>query len=292
MKQISICILCSILVFLFPNCGSSPRPFLNEDDSNILKTILIKASDYCTQLNESSVSFACRETIKEKRSYSLPQENPKFRPDLWLSRNNLPVGQMSKKGKNVFVFVFRFTRKDYHIEESRTLLEENGLKKHEEDAHIKTKYYSYEDVFFKPIFFFGESFQDDYEFKLIKEDNYKGEKAYIIRAAPLSSQISNISYGKIWISQFDLSILKMEWEQTSLQNYGEAVIIANSFHALPSFQLSIEFDYKHNGIRFPSSFSFKELYILKQGGKRYIRTDLSVEYSNYEYLNGEAQLAK
>jgi hypothetical protein len=292
MKQTFIYVLCVVIIFFSLNCQHLPKSVPNAEDSNTLETILTKASDYCTQLNESSVSFACRETIKEKRSYSLPQENPKFRPDLWLSRNNLPVGQMSKKGKNVFVFVFRFTRKDYHIEESRTLLEENGLKKHEEDAHIKTKYYSYEDVFFKPIFFFGESFQDDYEYILIKEGNYKGERAYIIGAAPLSSQISNISYGKIWISQFDLSILKMEWEQTSLQNYGEAVIIANSFHALPSFRLSVEFDHRHNGIRFPSSFSFKELYILKQGGKRYIRTDLSVEYSNYEYLNGEAQLAK
>jgi len=260
---------------------------LYEDDSNTLKTILAKASDYCAQLNESSVSFVCRERIKEKRSYSLPQENLKFRPDHWLSDYNQPVKDIPKKGKNVFVFVFRFTREDYHIEESRKLLEENGLKKHEEDVHIKTKYYSYENVFFKPIVFLGESFQDDYEFTLIKEDHYKGEKAYIIRAAPLSSQTTNISFGQIWISQNDLSVLKIEWEQTSLQNYGEAVIIASSFHALPRFRLSIEFDYKHKGIKFPSQFTFKELYISKRGGKRYIRTDLSIEYSGYEFLNGK-----
>ncbi len=292
MKHTFISILCLILVFLFPNCGSSPRPFLNEDDSNILKTILAKASDYCAQLNESSVSFVCREKIKEKRSYSLPQKNLKFRPNQWLSDYNPPVRDLPKKGKNVFVFEYRFSRKDYHIEENRTLLEENGQIKHEENVHIKTKYYSYENVFFKPIVFFGESFQDDYEYTLIKEDNYKGERAYIIKAISLSPKISNITYGKIWICQSDFSVLKMEWEQTSIKNYGGTAIIAISLHALPNFKFSAEFNTEHKGIRFPTQFRFKELYILKRGGKRYIRTDLSVEYSNYEFLNGKAQLEK
>ena len=292
MKQTFISILYSILVLLFPNCGPSHKVLLNEDDSNILETILTKASEYCASLNELSVSFACREKTKEKKSYAPSKEDLKFRPDQWLSDYNPPVRDLPKKGKNVFVFMYRFSRKDYHIEESRTLLEENGQKKYEEDAHIKTKYYSYEDVFFKPIVFFGESFQDDYEYTLIKEDNYKGERAYIIGATPLSSQITNILQANIWIDQNDLSVLKIEWEQTSLQNYGEAVIIAISLHARPNFKFSAEFDTDHNGIRFPSSFSFKELYILKRGGKRYIRTDLSVEYSGYEFLNSRAQLEK
>jgi hypothetical protein len=245
MKQTFIYVLCIIIIFFFLNCRSLPKSVSNAEDSNTLETILIKASDYCAQLNESSVSFACIEKIKEKKSYSLPQESLKFKPDLWLSNAILPVGHMPKKGKNIYVFAYRFARKNYHIEENRTLLEENGQRKHEENVHIKTKYYSYEDVFFKPIVFFGESFQDDYEYTLIKEENYKGERAYIIRATPLAQQTTNILQANIWISQNELSVLKIEWEQTSLQNYGEAVIIASFFNAMPSFQLIVEFDYAY-----------------------------------------------
>jgi len=293
MKQTFIGIVFAVTLIFFINCTFHHKTLFSIEDSSTLETILTKASEYCSQLNELSVSFVCIEKTSEKKSYSLSREDPKSRPDNWLSHSNPPVINLHKRGKNVFVFEYQFARKNYHIAEKRILLEENGQKKHLENARIQTNYYGYEHVLFKPIVFLSESFQSEYEFKLIKEDNYKGERAYIIKAISSSPQTSTITNGKIWICQSDFSILKMEWEQTSVKNYGGTAIIAMSLHALPNFKFSAEFNTEHNGIRFPTQFRFKELYVFKRGGKRYLRTDLAVKYEDLQFLSTEThQLAK
>jgi hypothetical protein len=265
----------------------------NFNEISKLEMILNKCAEYCAKLNDASLSFSCRERIVEKKMLLPPRAEEKFKSDLWGYQTIQPLGLSLKKGKNIYVFDYQLVRNNYNTEEHRALLEHNGQKKHQNDVQLKTKFYTYENILFGPIGLLSESQQQDYNYKIIKEESYKGESTYIIEVTPLSSQTSRILDGRIWITKSDLSILKIEWEQKSVKNYQETEVIGLSLRATPKLNLSAEYDYHKNGIRFPSKFSFKEVYIIKrrEGRTNYLRTDLSIEYNNYKFIEVEIDVS-
>lgn len=289
LNQIRGYILTILSILFLLSCIYSQATEPNQNDISKLEMILNKCAEYCAKLNDASLSFSCKERIVEKKMLLPPRAEEKFKSGLWGYQTIQPLGLSLKKGKNIYVFDYQMSRKNYNIEEQRTLLEHNGQKKNENDIHLKTKFYTYENILFGPIGLLSESQQQHYEYKIIKEENYKGESILTIEATPLSSQTSRILYGRIWITKSDLSTLKIEWEQKSVKNYQETEVIGLSLRATPKINLTVEYDYNKNGIRFPSKFSFKEVYLIKrrEGRTKYLRTDLFIEYSDYKFIEVE-----
>ena len=62
-------------------------------------------------------------------------------------------------------------------------------------------------------------------------------------------------YGTVWVGQEDSAILKIEWAQESIGNYGELELSALNLGIKPDIILSGDYSYQKNGIRFPSAFS-------------------------------------
>ncbi len=62
-------------------------------------------------------------------------------------------------------------------------------------------------------------------------------------------------YGTVWVAQEDSAILKIEWAQEYIGNYGELELAALNLGIKPDIILCGDYSYQKNGIRFPSAFS-------------------------------------
>lgn len=111
-----------LLIFVF--CYSETLAKL--DNQNDLETMLNACSEYCEKLSNASINFVCKEKIVEEIYH--------YRPDIYFSNQPLRVDKKS----STFVYEYRFTIKRKKIEESRTLLEENGQKRRQENAQLKS----------------------------------------------------------------------------------------------------------------------------------------------------------
>jgi len=188
---------------IFSFLASDPQ----ENRQRGLESILKKCAEYCERLSQSSILFSCRETIEEKIYHSHPDSGRilKFPGDKQFRKNEIYT----------YVYDYKFALKDNRIEESRVLVEENGQKRHEEDARLKTKLFKDKIVLFEPIGLLSEEWQQHHEYKLSTEIKLRREKSILIEAIPKSPEESSLLSAKLWVSKEDFSVLKIEWTQTS-----------------------------------------------------------------------------
>ena len=127
--------------------------------------------------------------------------------------------------------------------------------------------------------------QKNYNYKILKNVNYKKEKAVILEASPKFPQEDDSLYGKIWIRKKDFAILKIEWEQESLRNFEIIEKLAERINAAPIITFISEFGFEKNKIRFPNKYSVEEVYrYLSRGGRRFRMSITTVIYDNYKFF--------
>jgi outer membrane lipoprotein-sorting protein len=273
-KQIK---LISILIFFLS------VQFYSQTDDPItgggaeLEKILEKCAEYCERLKNVSLYFVCKEEIKEK-VYTFPARSGSaaLLRSGELRENNLP--------KNLYIYDYQLIRKGNSLDEQRILIEENGQEKNDLDAQLKTTRFHHKFIVFGPIGLLGQKQQKNYDYKILKNVNYKKEKAVILKALPKFPQENNTLYGKIWIRKKDFAILKIEWEQESLENFEEIEKIAKGMNATPLITFISEYGFEKNKIRFPNKYSVEEIYISRQGGSRFLRSKTTVVYDNYIFF--------
>ena len=258
-------------------------------DQEKLKIILEKCGEYCEKLEKVSLYFICKEEIKEviNSLYSLKQT----RLDLEISRRfpaskeELPVSTK----RNVYVYDYQLIRQGNAIDERRNLIKENNRKKNIIDAQLKTRRFNHKYVILGPIGLLGREQQKNYDYKILKEVNYKREKAVVLEASPKFMEENNTLYGKIWIRNKDFNILKIEWEKESLENFEEIEKIAKALNAKPRIIFFSEYAFEKNEIMFPSKYSIEEIYILP-GGYRYSRSKTTIIYDNYKFFTVDTKV--
>jgi hypothetical protein len=282
------------LIFIILSPFSSKKGLFSEqqqlDNQEKLSQILRKTRDYCRRLEKAALDFVCREEVSERIDNSKDStegivEMHTPYPGEWISHYHFP----RKIEKNSYVYDYQYIRKsDRHIER-RTLLEENGKKKYEEDALLKTTMFRVQNVLFGPIGLLSESQQHNYQYQIIKEELVNGEKAVVLEAVPKSLSQQGHCFGKIWVKEDDSSILKIEWNQKSLGNYQIAEQIASKYKAKPQIISISEYGLEKNGIRFPSGDMTEEAYIL-QNGKKFIRSETIILFKNYKFFTVETEV--
>ena len=236
---------------------------LKNNHQEELEKILKKCAEYCEKLSHSVLDFTCNEKIAEEIRSGKP-------------------GIMGVQ-INSYVYDYQLIRRGITIDEKRILVKENGQKTNIIVAQLKTKRFRHKHVVLGPIGLLGQRQQEVNEYKILKEVIYEGERTVIIEAIPKYTNELNVLYGKAWIRKKDFSILKIEWEQESLENIEGIEKIAKRLNAKPIITFVSEYAYEKNEIRFPSKYSVDELYILSNGNK-YNRSRLSVIYDNYNSL--------
>lgn len=244
----------------------SPSWSIASSGNTDLETVLEKCAKYCEKLDDLSLYYVCKEKVKEVV----------YHPYLGYT--------------NVFVYDYQLIRKNKKITEKRILIEENGQKKQEKDAQLKTEMFFHKKIIFGPYGLLCRKKQKDYDYKIIKKAKFLGKKAVVIEASPKSAEAADDLYGKIWVAQDDFSILKIEWKRESIENPEVAEILAERYEAKPHFTITAEYGIKEKGIRFPSQFTIDEAYIKPKSHLRINRSKTVVDYYDYEFFEVETDV--
>jgi len=255
-----------------------------------MKTILRKSAEYCDKLAHSALFFVCQERIKEEiypyysqeRIYVTSTEISGYR-----SYRLLPTG--SKKIVNSYVYDYQLVKKGDMIEESRTLLEDNGEEKHEENAELKARRFYSERSAFGPVGLLSKEWQDMYSYKILKEKTIDGRKAIVIEAKPKMNVEGKPNYGKIWVDKKDFSIIRIEIEQESLAGYEGLKKAIEKRKIRPIITVTHDYCIKKEGIRFPSKTTFKEDYFGLYAG-RLKKSRMLITYDNYRFFTVEVKV--
>jgi hypothetical protein len=221
-----------------------------------------------------------------------PRRNPEFRHEGTPERYRIGPYKTDLR-KNVYVYDYQLIKKRGKIEESRVLLEENGKKKNEKNAQLKTrKFYSYRSVL-GPIGLLGEAQQAKFNYRIIEQKKHKGRDALVIEAKPKTTSEKNSNYGRIWVDKEISQILRIDVAQESLVGYKDPKVKGIN-HVIT---VTHYYDVEKNGLMFPSKTVFEENYTPDkvQVGlwsnytntvqkKTLQRTKLEIEYSDYKFF--------
>jgi len=286
MKSSKICVsVIFLIVFAIPIDGlRASSQSVNQEE---VEKILEECADYCEKLSHLVLYFVCREEITERIDHSELKALGQFSSDdpKRIRKNT----QFPALDKNVYIYDYQLIRRENETKEQRILLEENGQEKNEQNAPLKTRRFKHIYMVFGPIGLLSKYNQQFYDYRIVKETKFSGEPVYIIEAAPKSNIKSNKLSGKIWARKSDFCVLKIEWNQTSVENYKEIEKIASNLNAIPQITFMTEFDFEKNKIRFPSKFLLEEEYIRPEGG-RYKKSEIIVRYKDYKFFTVETEV--
>jgi len=149
--------------------------------------------------------------------------------------------------------------------------------------------FRHQHIILGPIGLLSEYWQDFYDYRIVNEEKYKRRKAIVIEAVPKFGFDLEHLYGKIWVSKDDFSILKIEWNPQSMENYKEIEKVAKELGMTPQITLTAEYAFEKNEIRFPSEYSVKEVYVDSRKRKM-VKSKTRVVYRDYKFFTVETKV--
>lgn len=281
MKKVGFILFAIIFIsILFPSAGSgpprtpsSPSPS-SEAAGRDLPSILERAAEYCDRLSRAVLNFVCRERVEEW-FYLATQPI-----DRWAGRSFLD----RRRASYSWIFDYQLIREPSgEIRETRALLKKNGKDVLVPDAPLDTHVFSYAHVVMGPLGLLSRTNQALHDYTFVGEDKIGREPAVIIEAVPKPGVTVDHLFGKIWVRSTDAGILKIQWNPKSIGNYAQVEEIGRGFKMTPAVLLTSEYAFEKNGIRFPSRYSIKELYV-RPNGARYQRSETDVKYDRYKFF--------
>jgi len=254
-----------------------------------LGKILEECANYCKKLANTSFYFVCKEEIVETFVPLNLKIGRRRRTiyDLLTPRDRRLLSQFTEI--NSYVYDYQLIHKNNKIHESRILIKENGLKKNEKNADLKTKLFRHEYIVFGPIGLLSHSAQHLHDYKIIEEGDYKGKKVIILEAIPKAISKDDHLNGKVWIEKTDFSILKIEWSQKFIKNYGKVEEVSKQLKAKPEIKIISEFGIEKKGLRFLSNHFIEEAYLVPGYGK-FVRSKKTVRYNDYKFFTVETEI--
>ncbi len=242
----------------------------------LLDKILAGTAGYCERMKSSAFYFFCNEEIAETMDLSGPYgQIQEWRP--------LETSRVSHAVKNVYLYEYQLIQEGDKIQETRTLLEQNGNKKNEPNAKLKISGCRFEKLIFGPNAILSEFAQRQYYYKILKEDRLWGEQAFIIEAIPLSYYRTRQLFGKIWISKKDFSVMKIEWVPKSIGHSHFFEKRALNLKSTPEIVFFEEFETERSGIRFPSRYFLEEAYVDKNK-RKFVRQKVDAHFKDYKFF--------
>jgi len=256
--------------------------YTQENRPDDLDTLLNKCADYCEKLANASLFFVCTERIEEEINEFNAKGYSRYRYDKG-------IGAKKVEG-NTYVYDYQLIKKGKRIEEKRILLEENGEKKNEANAQLKTKVFYSKRSVFGPVGLLARKNHDKYNYKILDDEDIHGRKAAVIEATPKLKMRDMPNYGKIWVDKEDYSILKIEVAEESLVGV-DRVKETSKLKSPPTISVTHHYDEvyktdKNQIVRFPSKTDFLyEKNFYKRGGGELVRiAKTQFIYDNYKFF--------
>ena len=255
---------------------SEPAPKSHANSQIELEKILKKSADYCERLASSALFFVCIEKIEEEiftfRTYG----------------RRYPT--ITKK--NVYIYDYQLIKKGEKIEEKRILLEENGKKRNEENATLKTERFQSKRSVFGPVGLLIKDWKKKYNYQIVKEESVDRKEAIVIEVTPKGILKEDRSYGKVWVDKKDFSILKIEVNPESIVNFEFFEKEALKYGASPDIYVSHYYGIEKSGIRFPSKIIFEEDYIFWGKLRRFKKSKTVITYDSYRFFIVEVEVKR
>ena len=241
-----------------------------------LALVLKSARQYCQRLERAALDFVCQEEVSEFIDLTRNIEPNLVRqvPSVssiageWSTSHRAELrfeSPPSGKSENIYLFDYQFVRKAGEVKENRALLEKNRKKAGKKDQPPETQTFQYADILLAPVRLLDERFGSYYEYRLLREDELNGTKAWVLEVVPRLAVVNVYLGGKVWLKKDDSSVLRVDWDPTTFGRYENIEQRAKRFEAKPEVTSTTEFGFEKNGLRFPSLDQTEEAYLDKDG---------------------------
>jgi hypothetical protein len=248
-----------------------------------LDTILEKCAEYCDRLANAVLHFVCIEKVTQEafQGSHIALRTSGSYPIVIRTR-----GKLEKKE---FVYDYQLYSKDNKISEVRHLLEEDGEVMKEEFSGLKDLRFEHKNVIMGPIGVLSRKWQKSHNYRILKEEKFKGDRVWVIEAVPKQGHKTGHLHGKVWISQKDYSVLRIEWNQQAIDGYERLMEDSRKWNLEPFITLISEYAFKKSGLRFPSRYELKEEYS-HLGNRKFTASKKIVIYDKYKFFTVETEV--
>jgi hypothetical protein len=276
---------CFLLMPAFAAFGSPAASGRQDQNRARLERILAKSGEYCERLKAVALHFVCRESIKETvfelRSF----------PTLRSSNSGMRIGRdltTRRQAPHSFVYEYQMIKRDGNPDEQRCLIMEDGRPRDEKNATLKTSRLTSKFLVYGPVGFLSRAWQPHFDYEFLGTERLTGKRAAILRAAPRDTAEENRSAGRLWIDEADGSVLRIEWEPSSILDYTETAATS-----VGDFKREVvwrtQYGEVKNGIRFPSGQTIREYYRTGAGLKR-TRYEADYTYDKFRFFTVETEI--
>jgi hypothetical protein len=278
--------------------GIPAGPEFSQNQAPDLAALLDKAAAYCRKLEGAALDYICKEEIVEvtdPRLDLIPSTMPTTTSTTAVPAGGSVAGtpltqttdrlvRSTKKVKQKLLYDYQCIRSGGEIREVRHLLEENGQKKNEPDAKLKTMNFLFGYVLMSPVSIFAERFHADFDYKVAGTAKIKKRPVVIVDVTPKPDvpETQNL-YGKAWIDSATGDILRIQWSEKRVNHYEITASRALLYDRKPRLIIRSEFQVEKNGIRFPSKLFIEEAYVSK-GGLVFVRSETTVNYEDFKFF--------
>jgi hypothetical protein len=241
-----------------------------------LRSLLEGAAGYCDRLSRSVLDFICRERISE---WCYPEASSR-------QARMMDFIRRGPRESNSYLYDYQLVRdRAGSIRETRTLLREGRKDVHVPEATLKTIFFWHAKIVMGPLGLLSRERQAEHDYRIVGEERMAGERAAVVEAVPKPGIAADHLYGIVWLRLKDASILKIEWNPSSIDNYAGVTETAERFRMTPRIVLTSEYGIEKNGIRFPSRYTVQETYA--RGSRRFQRSETTVVYDQYKFFTVE-----
>ena len=278
--RIVLLILC-ILLFFGGELYSCADIFSIEETD--LEKLLDGAEKYCERVKRIALSYICNEEVGQKLY--------KYRVNLSRFTQEMPERMtyvFSDVREKTYIHDYQLIKKEESLEERRILTQEDGKRTKKENALLRTKYQG-KYLVYGAVGFLSRDWQNHFDYEIVGPDRVGDLDAVVIKATPKSSNQKNRNTAKIWLVNKDFSILKIQWEPESIQNYKDRELATTEGDLKKTVVWEVLYGLEQNGVRFPTHQSIKE-YLVNPKGKKFIWTDIQFTYYDYKFFIVETEI--
>jgi len=256
-----------------------------------LKAVLGAGGHYCDNVKDIALYYVAKETVEDVkfiyRTEAGSVERQDSPPELLTARVGEKKHVSRGMKKRVLVYDYQLISRAGRYEEIRTLLEENGKKKHQENAQLTGLPFVSEKLVFGPVGFLSEYWQDYFHYETLGRESIGERSCLIVKATPKKrpeEMEGNNKVARIWLDEKDHSILRIEVEPRSIQGFKEENIEISKTSLRHTVICRTEYDVEKNGIRFPGKQVFREVLVGPQSEIEIVLEEVTYSYSDYRFF--------
>ena len=263
-----------------------------------LAAFLKSAAEYCRRLESVALHFTCREEIDEKIDLTRDVESPPMPATNWtvdpggrLGSAATILSRTTTRGRLSLVYDYQCIRAfSGAVRDTRTLIEQNGKKKHVPEAKLDLTTFDFGTTMLGPTGIFAERFQGDHDYAVIGQDKIKRKPVVIVEAKPKpGAPVSRNLFGKAWVDPATNEILKIEWDESRVGRYEIFRGRGEKYKLKPRITITSDFSVEKNGLRFPTKMFIEEAY-LNERGRKFVRSETTVEYKDFKFFTVEVEV--